>query len=226
MQDILSSGAGDGFNPIIIMVNIGLSFGLSYFIAVLYKATHKGLSYSQSFTQTLVVFSIVATAAMMVIGNSLARAFGLAGALSIIRFRTVIKEPKDIAYLFWVLVIGLACGTQGYPVAITATILVSIVVLLLDKTNFGSIRKHDYILRYYIDNEITNNEDVQELLQTYFKSCILMVINSHEGGRVLEFSYNVQFIKESEQSNLLKDLSSLKGVSNIHLLKATSDIEY
>lgn len=226
MQILLSPGVTEGFNPVIIIINIALSFGLSYIIAVLYKMTHKGLSYSQSFTQTLVVFSVVATAAMMVIGSSLARAFGLAGALSIVRFRTVIKDPKDIAYVFWALVIGLACGTHAYPVAIIGTTLVSAIVILLNKINFGSIRKHDYILRYYQDTETVNNEDVQELLRTYLKSCILLTMNTHEAGKVFEFSYNVHFINESEQNNLLKDLSSLKGISNVYLLKATSDIDY
>lgn len=221
-----SMGSGDNLNPVVILVNITISFILSYVIATLYKSTHKGLSYSQSFTQTIVIFSVVATGAMMVIGSSLARAFGLAGALSIVRFRTVIKDPKDIAYVFWALVVGMACGTQGYLVAIIATALIIAIIILLSKMNFGSIRKHDYILRYYQDTSLVSSEDIQELLQTYLRSSILLTMNTHEAGRVFEFSYNVHFINEAEQGNLLKELSSRKGISNVYLLKSTSDIDY
>lgn len=225
-QGILSAGLGEGFNPIIIIVNILLSFILSYIIATLYKATHKGLSYSQGFTQTVVIFSVIATAAMMVIGSSLARAFGMAGALSIIRFRTVIKDPKDIAYVFWALVVGMACGTKAYMIAIIATALICLIVFLLSKIDFGSIRKHDYVLRYYQHTELINGDDVQEIIQTYFKSTILLTMNAHENGKVLEYSYNVHFINELEKDDFLKKLSSLKGISNVYLLRATSDIDY
>lgn len=225
-QGILSVGLAEGFNPLIISVNIVLSFGLGYLIATLYKSTHKGLSYSQAFTQTIVIFSVIATAAMMVIGSSLARAFGMAGALSIIRFRTVIKDPKDIAYVFWALVVGMACGTKAYIVAIIATALICLIIILLSKMDFGSIRKHDYILRYYHNTELIANDDVQGVLQTYFKSAILLTMNAHENGKVLEYSYNVHFINESEKDNFLKELSSQKGISNVYLLRATSDIDY
>jgi len=227
MNNILSAtGTGDIFNPLVIIIGIILSFGLSYFIATLYKQTHKGLSYSQSFTHTLIIFSVVATAAMLVIGSSLARAFGLAGALSIVRFRTVLKDPKDIAYVFWSLVVGMACGTHAYLVAIIVTILVALIIMLLSKINFGSIRKHDYILRYYQNTEGISKEEVQELLQTYLKSCMLLTMNTHEKGKIFEFSYNVYFINDSEQDNFLKELSALKGISNVHLLKATGDVDY
>lgn len=226
MQDIFSVGSGGGLNPVAIAINVILSFLLGYFIAQLYKATHKGLSYSQAFTQTLVILPIISTAAMMVIGSNLARAFGLAGALSIIRFRTVVKDPKDIGYVFWSLVIGMACGTQGYMVAIIATVLLSLVILILFKLNFGSIRKHDYILRYNLNTQIAENDEIYGVLETYFKSCVLLTMNAHEAGNVLEFSYNVHFINEAEQYNLLKELSAFKGVSNVYLLKASSDVDY
>jgi uncharacterized membrane protein YhiD involved in acid resistance len=226
MPGIESFGTTEGFNPLLIIISILLAFGLSYIIALLYKYTHKGMSYSQSFTQTLVILSVISAAAMMVIGSSLARAFGLAGALSIVRFRTVVKDSKDIAYVFWSLVVGMACGTQGYLVGIIGTSLVAVTVLILHRSNFGSIRKHDYILRYYQDIKAVTNEQVQDILQTFFKSCVLLTMNTHESGKVFEFSYNIQFINEAEQENLLKELSALKGISNVYLLRATNDVDY
>jgi ABC-type branched-subunit amino acid transport system permease subunit len=78
-------------------------------MAVIYRATHKGLSYSQSFSQTIVFVSLIVAIVMMVIGGSLARAFALVGALSIIRFRTVLKDTKDMAYIFAALAVPICC---------------------------------------------------------------------------------------------------------------------
>lgn len=224
--DLASSSGVDGLSLLVVAFNIVLAFILSYFIAVLYKLTHRGLSYSQSFTVTLVLLSGIAAAAIMVIGNSLARAFGLAGALTIIRFRTVIKDPKDIAFVFWSLVVGLACGTKVYTVAFISTIIVAIMIFLMSKTNFGSIRKHDYILRFYHDTSIGNSDDIQQILGEYLKSCFLQNMSAHKAGKIFEFSYNIHFVDDTQQNAFLKKLSELEGVSNVHLLTASSDVDF
>ncbi len=210
-QNILPvvSGTGIYIPPIMIGANILLSFILSYFIAFLYKTTHKGLSYSQSFTVTLVLFSGIAACAIMIIGNSLARAFGLAGALTIIRFRTVIKDPKDIAYLFWSLVVGLACGTGVYSIAFIGTSMIALAIVILNRSNFGSIRKHDYILRFYHDTSLGNGNDIQQMLEKYLKSCFLQHMSAHKAGKMFEFSYNIHFIDDRQQNVFIKELSAL-----------------
>src|SRR3989338_3268747 len=227
MGNILTMG-GDyviGDNLVSIAMNISLSFVLGLLIATVYKKTHKGVSYSQSFTQTLLILTVISTSAMMVIGSSLAKAFGMAGALSIIRFRTVVKDPKDIGFVFLALVIGMACGTQGYLIAITTAALLTIIIISLTKVNFGSIKKHNFVLRYYQQMNLISNEEVHDLLRTYLKSCVLLSMLSHESGKTFEFSYNVDFISKNEQNDLLKELSARKGISNVYLLNASNDIE-
>ena len=88
------------YDPVTVVLNMALACILGLVISVIYKTTHKGLSYSQSFMLTVIFVTIIVSMVMMVIGNSLARAFALVGALSIIRFRTVIKDTKDTAYVF------------------------------------------------------------------------------------------------------------------------------
>jgi len=215
-----------GFNITIVTVNILLSFILGYSIAYLYKFTHKGLSYSQSFTYSLVILSTIACVAIMVVGNSLARAFGLAGALTIIRFRTVLKDPKDIAFIFWSLVIGIACGTKAYPIAIIGTGLISLIILLLSKANFGSIRKHDYILRFNRNIKKLGDDVIQRIFEKYLKSCILQVMVAHKKGEVFEFSYNVHFFDKNQQHQLVQELSQLDGIERVHILTASNDIDY
>ena len=94
-----------------VIINLVLSFILGLLISYVYRKTHKGLSYSQSFIITAVLVTVIVAMVIMIIGNNLARAFALVGALSIIRFRTVVKDTKDTAYIFWSLAAGMAAGT-------------------------------------------------------------------------------------------------------------------
>ena len=107
------------YDPIEIFGNLGLACVLGLIISLIYKKTHTGLSYSQSFLITIIFVTVIVSMVMMVIGNSLARAFALVGALSIIRFRTVIKDTKDTAYVFIALAAGMAAGTSSYLLAIS-----------------------------------------------------------------------------------------------------------
>ena len=139
------------YSPIEVVINSLIAFLLGLFIAYIYKKTHQGLSYSQSFVLTIIFVTIIIGIVMMVIGNSLARAFALVGALSIIRFRTVVKDTKDTAYVFMALAVGMAAGTGNYFIAIYATAFMSGVAWLLYKFNFGVQRSSDFILRFYYD---------------------------------------------------------------------------
>ena len=127
------------YSPTEILVNIILSFFLGLFISYIYKTTHKGMSYSQSFMITNIFLALIVCMVIMIIGNNIARAFALVGALSIIRFRTVIKDTKDLAYIFWSLASGMAAGTGSYYIAIIGTIIISVVAIILFKTNFNEL---------------------------------------------------------------------------------------
>ena len=95
------------YSPQSIIINLTLSFILGVIVSLIYKKTHKGLSYSQSFMITNIFVAVIVCMVIMIIGNNLARAFALVGALSIIRFRTVVKDTKDTAFIFWSLAVGM-----------------------------------------------------------------------------------------------------------------------
>lgn len=138
MVDQLLNTAGSALNygPYEIIINMiaGLIFGL--IISSIYRMTHKGVSYSQSFTLTLVFVTLIVSIVMMVIGSSLARAFALVGALSIIRFRTVVKDTKDTAFVFASLAMGMAAGTSNYFLAIAGTTFFCCAAVVLHKINY------------------------------------------------------------------------------------------
>ena len=129
------------YSPQSIIINLTLAFILGVIVSLIYKKTHKGLSYSQSFMVTNIFVAVIVCMVIMIIGNSIARAFALVGALSIIRFRTVVKDTKDTAFIFWSLAVGMASGTGSYFLALSGTFIISIIALILHKTNFGSFVK-------------------------------------------------------------------------------------
>ena len=163
------------YNPQEILINLTLSFILGVIVSIVYKKTHKGLSYSQSFMITNVFVAVIVCMVIMIIGNSLARAFALVGALSIIRFRTVVKDTKDTAFIFWSLATGMASGTGSYFLAISGTIILSIIAFILHKTNFGSIVKSEFILQFRINSSEKNlSESFIKIIQQYIKSNVLL----------------------------------------------------
>jgi uncharacterized membrane protein YhiD involved in acid resistance len=224
MNELLTGGIVD-YSLQTVLLNLVSTFVLSFVIAYVYKATHKGLSYSQSFVFTLVVMSIVVTLVMMVIGNSLARAFGLLGAFSIIRFRTAVKDPKDTAYIFFALAVGMAVGTNNYQIAIAGTIFVLAIMFVLDKINFGSIRKHDYLLSFVVSHE-DENVSFESPFKSHLKNSLLLNINSKQDGKASEMTYHVSFVDEKNKEQFVKELSGVMGVTRVHLITSREDVEY
>lgn len=209
-----------------IVVNFVLSFVIGVVIALVYKRTHRGLSYSQSFLLTLVMLAVVGSTLIMVIGNSLARAFAVFGGFSIVRFRSAIKDTKDIAYVFFSLVMGMAVGTQNYLIAIIGTIFICLVILFLTKSNFGSIKKHEYILNFLTSNKKRTEDEYQELFDEYLKDKELLNLTSPEGKDYLELSYNIKLFDDIQLNEFIQKLKKIAGVKRIDLISSKRDIEY
>lgn len=210
-----------------ILINLTLSFILGVVVSIVYKKTHKGLSYSQSFMLTNVFVAVIVCMVIMIIGNSLARAFALVGAFSIIRFRTVVKDTKDTAFIFWSLAAGMASGTGSYFLAISGTIVLSIIAFILHKTNFGSIVKSEFILQFIINSSDKNlSESFIKIIQQYTKSNVLLNSEISDDGKNIKSSYDVVMKEEKKQTELIKELASLKGLSEIVIVAAKSDVDY
>jgi uncharacterized membrane protein YhiD involved in acid resistance len=209
-----------------IIFNMILAFVLSMIVALVYRHTHKGLSYSQSFTFTLVLIGMLIAVIMMVIGNSLARAFGAFGAFSLIRFRTAIKDTKDVAFILLVVAIGLSVGTNNYLIAVLVTLFSSIAIYVMSRVNFGAIRKYDYLLNFTADLHSFSNDKMREIFDSYLKYDNLLNVSSRDGGKTLDYSFNIKFIKEGALSVFIERLSKMPGVSNTDVVASKNDIEY
>lgn len=210
-----------------ILINLALSFLLGVIVSLVYKKTHKGLSYSQSFMITNIFVAVIVCMVIMIIGNSLARAFALVGALSIIRFRTVVKDTKDTAYIFWSLAAGMASGTGSYFLALSGTAIISIIAFILHYTNFGSIIKSEFILQFRINSKDENlSKNFIKIIKEFTSTNVLLNSEISDDGKNIKNSYDVVMKENKNQTELIKKLSSLKGLSEIVIVASKSDVDY
>jgi uncharacterized membrane protein YhiD involved in acid resistance len=215
------------YHPTEIILNLVLSFILGIIVSIVYKKTHKGLSYSQSFMITNIFVCVIVCMVIMIIGNSLARAFALVGALSIIRFRTVVKDTKDTAYIFWSLAAGMACGTGSYFLALAGTIILSGIAFILFFTNFGSIIKSEFILQFrtMAGNDKINSE-YNKIISEYAKSSTLLHSEASGDGKTLKISLDIVMKEDKKQDELISKISNVNGLSEVVLVAAKSDVDY
>jgi uncharacterized membrane protein YhiD involved in acid resistance len=214
------------FSPYEIVFNSLIAFILGLVIAYVYKKTHKGLSYSQSFVLTIVFVTIIVSFVMMVIGNSIARAFALVGALSIIRFRTVVKDTKDTAFIFMALTVGMGAGTGSYFVASFATVFMSLIAYILYKFNFGVQNSSDFILRFFYDKTSASSENYSKFISQFSLRYSLLHSEPSGDGDKLNLTYDISLKEEVEMNQFLLDFSKIEGISEVVLINSSNDIDY
>ena len=209
-----------------IIINLIISFVLGLIISYVYKRTHRGLSYSQSFVVTNIFIAVIVCMVIMIIGNNLARAFALVGALSIIRFRTVVKDTKDTAYIFWSLAVGMAAGTGSYFLAFAGTVIITVIAFILYVTNYGSIYKSEFILQFRTTNDSDEKKDYNNTISEYTKSSKLLNVESSGDNKSLKLSFDVVMKEEKSYDQFVNDLSSIKGLTEVIVIAAKNDVDY
>lgn len=137
------------------LVAIALSFALSLFIVFIYRVTYAGVSYNRSFTGCLMMLSMVTTMVILVISSNMVLSLGMVGALSIVRFRTAVKEPTDTAFLFWAIATGIICGAGYVTISILMTLLLGLLFVAVhafaDKQKYGT---YMIVVRCDADSEV------------------------------------------------------------------------
>ena len=217
---------GEIYNPSEILINLIIAFFLGFIISLVYKKTHKGLSYSQSFVLTNIFVCVIVSMVIMVIGNNLARAFALVGALSIIRFRTVVKDTKDTAFIFWSLAAGMASGTGSYFLAISGTAVISMIALVLYYTNYGSIFKSEFIIQFRSRNSAKNKKNYNKIFSEYCKSSTLLNAESSGDGQSLKLSFDIVLKENKTYDEFIQKLSKVSCLSEVVAVAAKNDVDY
>lgn len=212
------------FTLVEIPINLGLALFLGILVAVVYRLTTRNGSVSRSFLLTVVMLAMVAAFVMMVIGNSLIRAFSLIGALSIIRFRTVVKENRDIAFIFFSLGVGMACGIGNYALAVYGVLIILMFLIILDYIGFGSPVSRVYLLRFQATASLDSPPFIP-VFDKYLSSFSQLSSKSVRMGEFLEYSYMVRQKRKVNDHAFLTELSGVSGIEKVTLVSDESEAE-
>ena len=210
--------SGSVFTAQNVLLSLLLAFILGQVIAWVYYFTHSGLSYSRSYVQSLVLVTIVVAMVMAVIGDNIIRAFGLMGALAIIRFRNVVKDTRDIVFIFCSLVVGMAAGSQRYDIAVGGTIVISLIALYLYLTDFGTHEPHNGFLRFSLKGHIGPKHPVPGILRRFCGNFTLISVqDSGFGSPLVEYAYQLMIRNAAKNEQMLSELEKIEGIENISL---------
>lgn len=210
----------------IVALNLIITLGLAMVIGLTYKKVHKGISYSQSYVYSIVLVAMVVCLAMMVIGNDITRAFALLGTFTIIRYRTAVKDPKDTAFIFIALVVGLAVGSSNYGIAITGSMIMCLTALFLDKIDFGAAVKLEHVLYLTLDARKSEQDELEKVMKKSFLKSSLLNVNYLNSQHQLIYTYNVTAKKSVKPESATSEIQELKGIQSVELLASQNMVEF
>lgn len=204
------------------IVSLLAAFACAHVLALIYVWSHRGLSYSQSFVQALVMAAVATCLMMLVIGSNVVLGIGMMGALALVRFRTNLRDTRDTMFIFLSLVAGVASGTSAYMLAITGTVMFSLIALYLGKMSFGFRNYFDALLRFTV---LSDDRSAQEYLKKHCSRFTLTMVQQVSQGEATEHVYQVRFRNDMSRQELISDLGRVDGLSNLSMMLEDSRVD-
>ena len=205
-----------------LIVALASSTVLNLVVAKLYTFTHGGYSYSKSYLQTIVLVGITVTLIMVIIGSDIARAFALVGAMSIVRFRTPVKDARDLVFVFAAIAIGMACGTQFHVFAAIFTAFVAGLVLVFYYWGFGDLPNKGYVVKMRING--SDKDRVAELCGQLCKRFSVVSITRSNGDDVEDVIYEVELKRGVAYKDLLERLTKAIKPESVNVLVGEGNV--
>ena len=200
----------NSFSTVDVLLALGLSFVLGLFIFLIYKKTYQGVMYSDSFGVSLIAMSMITSLVIIAVTSNVVLSLGMVGALSIVRFRTAIKEPMDIAFLFWAIAVGIVLGAGLLPLAIIGSVIIGIIIVIFSTRKIGDT---PYILVVNCENEETENT-ANTLIKEEAKKSVLKSKAVNKLG--VELTYEVRI--KDDNTGFVNKVSACEGVTNAVLV--------
>ena len=198
------------------IIGVVLAFLLGMFIFYVYKKTYNGVMYSANFGVSLVGLCMIATVLIMAVSSNVVLSLGMVGALSIVRFRTAIKEPMDILFLFWALSAGIILATGMIPLAVFGSVAIGIVLLLLANRK---VKENPYMLVITLTNSDGENKVMDLIAKNTYKYVIKSKTFQKAGGEEL----TVEVRLKNGESDFVKSIYETEGVSNAVMVSYNGD---
>ncbi|MDD6620960.1 MAG: DUF4956 domain-containing protein [Eubacteriales bacterium] len=194
---------------------------IGFIISLVYLFTHKKEGYSQAFCVALILLAPIVGMVILVIGNNVATAFSLAGAFALVRFRSAPGDPKDIAYVFMSVTMGLTCGLGYWIWAALATVILCIIILVLHFTNFAGKKGASYVLKITVPETLNYVGAFDECLGKYCKTFKMSRVKSVDFGALFEISFDINMKNPEQIREMIDDLRAMNG--NLKIMLSTPE---
>ena len=198
------------------LIAMSLAFVLGLFIMQVYKKTFKGVMYSSTFSMSLMALTLITTLIILGVTSNVVLSLGMVGALSIVRFRSAVKEPMDIAFLFWSISEGIVLGAGLIPLAVLGAIFIGIIMVLFANKETTD---NPYILVINCDSDNSENKILEKVGSSVSKYCVKSKTVSPTNG--IEMTVEVKL--KNITTNFVNEISCISGVSNVVLVSYNGD---
>ncbi|MBD5393771.1 MAG: DUF4956 domain-containing protein [Lachnospiraceae bacterium] len=200
-----------------IMIALLITCLLSVYIFCIYRITTRKVFYNKSFNISLVALSLITTAIILSIQSSVVISLGMVGALSIVRFRTAIKEPMDLVFLFWSISVGIICGAGLFEIAIWASLLITIAIFVLDKLPAAKVP----MILIVDSSDIDSEEAIMKVVEEYSAHSKIKSrnMNAESLNLVIE-------VKVKEAAECIREINKLEGMNNVSLVTQEGEVTY
>lgn len=218
MNDFSSIWSSQTITPsswLTILFSLLLAFVVGLFIAFIYRKNYRGVMYSNNFTLTLVLMTLITCPVVMCIRESIALSMGMVGALSIVRFRTAIKEPLDIVFLFWAIAAGIVLAAGLIPLAVISSAIIGVILILF--VNKKS-HVHPYILVLQCDDHAA-----EKRAQEYLKQQVVRSVVKNKTVQAGSVELNLEVRLKNDNTDFVNALSELSGVRSAVLVSYNGD---
>ncbi len=200
----------NAFSTVDVLLALGLAFVIGLYIFLIYKKTYQGVMYSDSFGVSLIAMAMITSLVIIAVTSNVVLSLGMVGALSIVRFRTAIKEPMDIAFLFWAIAVGIVLGAGLLPLAIIGSVIIGIIIVVFSTRKIGDT---PYILVVNCENEETESA-AYELIKEDAKKSLLKSKSVNKLG--IELTYEVRI--KDDNTGFVNKISAVDGITNAVLV--------
>ena len=211
-KSILHFEAFRNISYIDILIGLAVSFGIGMFIYYIYRKTFRGVVYSYNYNVTFVLMSMITTLIIMTISTNIVLSLGMVGALSIVRFRTAVKDPLDIVYMFWAISVGISTGAKLYPVSLLGSLAIGAALLFLSRRK---IREQPYLLI------IRHTDDSIGELRIRLRQMNYQVKSKTVRKNFTELTLEMRL--RDDNTAFVNELSSIEGVQDVSLINYTGD---
>lgn len=214
LKDLLLDQFSSSLTVSSIVLSLVVAFGCSVFIVYIYRKTYSGVVFSKNTTLTIIMLTIVTSMVIRTINSNLSLSLGMVGALSIVRFRTAIKEPLDTAFLFWAIAAGIMAGAGQYLIALLGSALIGLLFYLA--YNYSAKAKHQYLLviNYNLESETNALEKLDSIKNKKLK-------NKSIGAKdIVEATYEV----ELDNEQVVNDIKNTHGVNSVNLIAYKNEV--